>query len=377
MRRRARRLAWLLLLVGCDHSTPFSSGSYALAGPHQIGTPVRLTYNPGVDERAAWLPGGGAFLYTQERPDLPQDERCLAEMPEQGGTTIGSVCASLAASQDSQITFESAAVSPGGRLTFERAGTVNVGSAGFSANALLLTALDRPAASTRLLLRTPLYGPNARSVDNFSQIQWLGDTTLIVLGEREVFPTCRGCATDTVRSGLEVDRINIGADSARVLAVPQTDSASSVAVGAGDTIYFTVNGQSMIYWQSLSAGARALFRDFGPGVVVRDVRVVGSRYVAITGGQVTQFYPDSTYTSTLQRDHGGDLRFVDVAQGTEAVLSLQGAFARRPVISPDGHQVVFERYPYVINEIRDPGGALISIDTVVSKVPDLWSVSWP
>lgn len=372
----ARRLVWVLFLVGCDHSTPFSSASYVSTGPLRTGTPTQLTYNPGVDERVAWLPTGGGFLYTEERADLPQHERCLAEMPAAGGTVMGSVCASLAASQDSQITFESAAVSASGQLTFVRAGTVDVGFTGFGANALLLTTLGS-TGTTRLLLRTPLLGPNARAVDNFSQIQWMGDTTLIALGEREVFPTCRGCPPDTVRSGLEIDRINIGADSARVVGVPGTDSASSVAVGAGDTIYFTINGQSLVFRQALSVGARALLHDFGPGVVVRDVRVAGSRFAVITGGQVTQFYPDSTYTSTLQRDHGGDLRLVDLAEGTEAVLTMQSAFARRPVISPDGHQVVFERYPYVINEIRDSGGRLIAIDTVVSKVPDLWSVSWP
>src|SRR4029077_16909211 len=128
-------------------------------------------------------------------------------------------------------------------------------------------------------------------------------------------------------SGLEIDRINIGADSARAFYVPGTDSASSVAVGGGDTIYYTRNGAGQILVQSLSVGAGALFRDFGPGVIVRDVRVAGSPFVAITGGQVTQFAPDSTNPgATLQRDEGGDLRFGDVANGTDITLTMQHGF---------------------------------------------------
>jgi len=47
------------------------------------------------------------------------------------------------------------------------------------------------------------------------------------------------------------------------------------------------------------------------------------------------------------------------------------------VISPDGRQVVFERYPYVINVLRTPSGTLPGVDTVVSHTADLWSVQWP
>lgn len=364
-------------LTGCEHSTPFISGPYTSSGTFAGGTPRRLTYNTGVDERVSWLPDGSAFLYSQERSDLPHDERCLAEMAPGGGTVVGSICASPAASQDSQITLESPAISAALRMAYVRAGTVGVGGTGFSANALLVATLGDPGA-TRLLLRTPFFGPNGRSVNNLSQIQWMGDTTLIVLGEREVFPTCKGCPPDTVRSGLEIDRVNIGADSVRVFAVRETDSASSVAVGAGDTIYYTINGRSLVLRQTLSVGVPEFFHDVGPGVVVRDIRAAGARFAMITGGQVIQFFPDSTFSSPLQRDHGGDLRLLDVAQGTEVVLTMQGAFARRPVVSPDGHQVVFERYPYVVNEIRDPvTGALISVDTVVAKTADLWSVPWP
>lgn len=364
-------------LTGCEHSTPFTSGPYTSSGTFAGGTPRRLTYNTGVDERVSWLPDGSAFLYSQERSDLPHDERCLAEMAPGGGTVVGSICASPAASQDSQITLESPAISAALRMAYVRAGTVGVGGTGFSANALLVATLGDPGA-TRLLLRTPFFGPNGRSVNNLSQIQWMGDTTLIVLGEREVFPTCKGCPPDTVRSGLEIDRVNIGADSVRVFAVRETDSASSVAVGAGDTIYYTINGRSLVLRQTLSVGVPEFFHDVGPGVVVRDIRAAGARFAMITGGQVIQFFPDSTFSSPLQRDHGGDLRLLDVAQGTEVVLTMQGAFARRPVVSPDGHQVVFERYPYVVNEIRDPvTGALISVDTVVAKTADLWSVPWP
>ena len=279
MSLRPVRLALLLALAGCEHSNPFITGQNPVTGTLTGGTPARLSFNPGTDERVAWWPDGSAFLYTQERADLPLDERCLASMDAGGGAVTGSICASLEASQDSQITFESAAVSSRLRLAFVRAGTVKVGGTGFDANALLLTTLFNPV-TTRLLLRTPYFGPDSQSVDNLSQVQWLGDTSLIVLGEREVFPTCLGCLPDTVRSGIEIDRINIGADSARVFAVPATDSASSVAVGAGDTIYYTRNGASRIYRQSLSVGVPALFRDFGPGVVVRDVRDLGSNYIA-------------------------------------------------------------------------------------------------
>ena len=374
MTRRGSLVLLLPLLASCEHTPPFAAGPVGVSGALAGGTPTRLTYNPGDNDRAGWLPDGSGFLYTQERLDLPNDERCLARMPAHGGTVTLTICGSLEASQDSQLTFESPAVSQAGALAYLRAGTINVGATGFDANALLLSSLAAPESAV-ILQRVPFFGPNGRPVDNLSQLQWLDDTSLIVLGEREVFPTCLGCLPDTIRSGIEIDRVNVGAGGVHVVAIPQTDQASSFSVAnGGSAIFYTLNGEPYIYAEPLALGFGSLFRDFGPGVIVRDISVAQGRYVVVTGGQVTQ-YVDSL--GTMQRDHGGDLHLIDTGTGNEITVVLAAAFARRPVLSPDGHEVVFERYPYVINVLRAPDGTLIGVDTVVSHVADLWSLQWP
>src|SRR3954469_19028055 len=72
------------MLAACDHSTPFHSGEYGPEGPLLLGFPTRLTFNPGQDLVPNWM-AGDTIVYTAERIDRADHDRCLAFLP--GGNT--------------------------------------------------------------------------------------------------------------------------------------------------------------------------------------------------------------------------------------------------------------------------------------------------
>src|SRR5947199_248890 len=84
----------------------------APAGPLGTGAALRLTYNPGTDLAPLWLPGGsgaGGILYTAERVDRADHDRCFAILPPAGGAIERYVCRTSAA-DDSVDVFENAAL---------------------------------------------------------------------------------------------------------------------------------------------------------------------------------------------------------------------------------------------------------------------------
>ena len=78
----ARRLVpFCVLLAACEHGAPFRPDRYGPEGPLDPGPVARLTFNAGIDAGATWLPADGGILYTAERLDRPDDDRCFAIMP--------------------------------------------------------------------------------------------------------------------------------------------------------------------------------------------------------------------------------------------------------------------------------------------------------
>lgn len=354
---------------------PAAPQDYSSKTPLGTGDPVRLTYNPGADERATWLPDGSAFLYTAEHLDSPERDRCLEQMAATGGAVSREICADPLTSPDSQNTFASAAVAPDGRMAYVRTSSrFSPMPAGFNHAALVLASIARPLDAT-VLEPLAFFGPNGRTVSMVTSIHWVGANALIFLGERLAYESpCGSCRPDTLRWGLEIDRLYLGAgghvDS--VTAVPGTDGASSLAYAGGDTIYFTRNGESRIYRQLLTQGIAAVVHDFG--ALTRDVGVAGARFTAVVGGSYTYGF-DTAQNAFVQRDHGGDLRIFDLLDG-ETIVHLPEAYLRRPVSSPGGGVMVFEVYPYAVDTIfsTDPRnfGAIVAIDTTFSRVADLW-----
>ena len=92
-------------IVACDHPAPFKPGDYTPNGPLGSGPAVRLTYNPGTDLAPLWLPGDSGILYSAQRIDRVDQDRCFAVLPSSGGTISRYACRT-SAGDDSVDVFE-------------------------------------------------------------------------------------------------------------------------------------------------------------------------------------------------------------------------------------------------------------------------------
>ncbi|HEY1126999.1 MAG TPA: hypothetical protein VGF83_04500 [Actinomycetota bacterium] len=122
--------------------------------------------------------------------------------------------------------------------------------------------------------------------------------------------------------------------------LPGTDQASSVALAAPDTLYFTINGDSRVFRLSLSTDSIGVVHDFGSGGIARDVQVAEGKLVAVVGGNV-EFFVDPV-VGAIQRDFGGPLVLVDLGTGAESPVGPSDLTFRHPSLQPSGTHVVAE-----------------------------------
>ncbi|MEX2155583.1 MAG: hypothetical protein WD773_01950 [Gemmatimonadales bacterium] len=351
---------WLLaaLLAACEHSTPFRPGNHGPDGPLNPGPLTRLTFNPGEDLIPVWLPDGSGIVYTAERRDRADHDRCLAFLPASGGAISHYLCPSTAA-DDSVHIFEDAASRIDGRVAFVRvASDLVVAGRAPDTQALMLGSADGGAQV--VVHSLPLTTPWGRTYDGISHLGWLDSSRLIIVGERLSYPRpCTGCARDTARTGLEVAILDVTTPVPVFALVPGTDNASSVAADAtGDTLYFTRIGDTRLYRNVRSSGRADTIYDFGGAGIARDVAVKNGRLAAIVGGAVS-YVPDSVL-GVRQVDRGGFLYLLDPAGGGPAVqLGGPGFVFKRPAFSPDGTRMV-----------------VAAVDSV-STTADLWLMQLP
>ncbi|MEO8090175.1 MAG: hypothetical protein ABI703_07760 [Gemmatimonadales bacterium] len=366
--QRLRLLLLLLPLLGCGHTEPFGTPPTGTDQPFNGGPPVRLTYNPGPDRNAVWLPDGSGILYSTQQLGRRDHDVCLALLPPGGGSQRQLTCDLSPTGADTVDAIESPAPAADGRLAFvghsSRPGTIPPGSSG-----IYLGSLSDPA--NRATLRPiPYTIPGGPLHSDASQLRWLSGTRLLYLGERVDFaPHCDRCAEwDTTTTGLNVVSLDVTQPGGTPQLIPGTDNASGLSRGADeDEIYFTLSGDARVYRQTLSTGAVGVAHDFGPAGVARDVHVVGSRMAAVVGGRVV-YGADPRFGPT-QWDSGGVLHVVDLSSGQDQVLDGPGLF-RRPQVSPSGSALVVEMYPLEIG-LGDPP------DTLVSRRGDLFLYDLP
>jgi hypothetical protein len=334
-----RRLVLLaVLLTACEHGAPFRPGMYGPDGPLSAGPVTRLTFNPGEDLGPVLLPGGGGIVYTAERGDRADHDRCLAFMPAAGGAISHYLCLTTAA-DDSLNVLEDVAPRSDGRIAYVRVSSdrLVLGRAP-DAQALVLGSTDDPK-DARVLRTLPFTAPWGRTYDGLSHTAWLDSSRLIAVGERFAFPRpCSGCPRDTARTGLELVTLEVTPAVPVIAVVPGTDNASSVATDAtGDTLYFTRVNDSRVYRHVLSSGQADTIHDFGAAGIARDIAVANGRFAAVVGGAVT-YVPDSGL-GDRQVDRGGFLYLL--TPGSPAIQIGDPAFRfRRPTFSPGGTRLV-------------------------------------
>ena len=376
----SRRLVGLLALctgLGCGHSEPFSGDNFDSDQPFDPTPPVQLTLNRGHDRRAAWLPDGSAILYSTQASESRDNDICLAVLPPTGGRQLALTCNLTPNGVNLTEGLESAAPDPGGRLAFVAA-TGPVGSIVPDRQELSLGTVADPATRTPLL-SIPYTIAGRTTHGGVSQIRWLGPNQLLYLGEAvNVITPCQFCQPDTVRSGLEAVRLDVGSGAATPQAVPGTDYASGVSPGSSeDEIYYTLAGDSRVHRLILSTGAASVVHDFGAAGIARDVHVVGTRMAAVVGGRV--HFTNDPLLGPTQWDSGGIVHVMNLQDGTDVTIDdpEQLGLFRRPQISPAGSEVVVERHQVILTEIRDQNGSLIAVDTSVARVGDLYLLGQP
>jgi hypothetical protein len=333
---RCGLLALALVLAACEHTPPFPLGDYGVHQPFAPGSPRRLTFNLGNDYAPGWLADGSAILYSLVRLDTPHFDHCLGLLPATGGALSRVICDRAPGYRDSVTVFEEGAVAADGRLAYVASRSL-VGALAPARTALVLGTLAVPAPA-RLLQATPFPVPDGAGI---AQVRWLDASTLVYLAERIDYPNrCPFCPPDTLHTGLDVVRVDLGGATPVARVVAGTLNATSVTPGeSADVLYYTLSGESGVHRRVLSSGADTVVHDFGTGMA-RDVSVGGGRLAAVVGGNILVTY-DSTLGHAVERDGGGPLHVVELATGRDTIVASAPPF-RRPALSPSGKQLVAE-----------------------------------
>lgn len=364
-------LCLVFVLGGCSHEQPFETPASGSDHPFQPGTPVRLTYNPGGDYRPAWTADGGSFLYAWQYMGGTDKDRCLGEIPATGGSSRRTICNPDAAAVDSADLFDAPSPSPNGRLLYIRSSS-RPGATSPDHGGVFLGSLTDPLNATQLF-PLPYTIPGGQLHGAISNARWLSSNRVMYVGEAVVYSReCNGCPLDTLVTGREIVEMDLsGPQPARVV-VATTYGANSASLSATrDTLYYTVNGDSMVYRLALATGQQTIAHNFGARGIARDVTVLGNRLVAVVGGEI--WYADDPVLGPIQPDGGGDLVSVDLSTGVESNLPVdQNLLFRRPVFAPGSSPVrlVVEGYQRSAN--NNP-----TRNQLVSKVGDLYLYESP
>lgn len=304
------------------------------------GPVTRLTYNTGQDIDPAWLAGGSSFVYTVQRTDREDADRCLAVMGEEGGTIRRMLCNRDPLSDDSMDVFEAASPARDGRLLYVYTTFDLRRLTPPRTRDMVLATVDSPL-DLRYLVIFP-YTADGGGYWHFggSHIRWLTETSLVYRAMTPLFPEpCKGCRPDAAIP-VQLVVVDILPDTIATRAIPGTIYATSVANDGSDVLYYTVLADSRVYRHTLSTGVTEEVWDFGPGLIARDVQVANGRLVAITGGNVTVEF--LVGLGLVQNDDGGDVRLIDLALGTEVTVDAGGRLFRHAALSPDGSVLLAE-----------------------------------
>jgi hypothetical protein len=363
------------LLGACEHPDPYAVRT---PDPNPVrGMPPRqLTFSPEGDWFPSWLPDGSGIGYSYHPLENAEKDRCLAFIPPDGGRIFRQLCQKGLAEAESSNAVSTHGVSRGGRVALvSESGNPRHPFPDFRS-----LYLGRFGSDTlRRVLGFPYITPSGRLHFSASHLTWPSESTLIYLATIINYkPSAPEVPPDTEATGVELVKLTLRGDSviARDI-LPATLGASSVASGPGDTVYFTMGGDSRVFSLASATGQTGVLYDFGALGIARDAQVSGGRLVAVVGGRV-RFGFSPFFGIPTQWDSGGVVAAVTLPSGTPAelaaitVVSTVGSHTYRHLaLSPSGRRVVAEVYSLVERKLR------FVTDTVVNKQANLWLFDVP
>jgi len=350
----------LLVLASCEHAQPFGAADLGPNAPFSTTLPRQLTFDSGGDLDPAWLPGDSGIIYSFQRTDRLDRDRCLAVLPAEGGHIVQTICHRGLFDGDSTNSLWSSAVGPGGVLAYVRESSVPGGPAPASRE-LVVATLDAPDPG-RVIRTLPYVAPDGALHATATHLAWVDARTLVYVAEGVLY-TFPPLPTDTVETPVEAVRISLAGDSVALSVLPGTAGATSVTADAAGAIYYTLLGDSKIYRLDAGGGAARMVYDFGAVGAVRDVVAAGGRLFAVAGHQTAA-------------DRGGDVYLVDPAAGTATPVSPQPMlWFRRPAASPSGARIAALGYALTLRQ-RDPTDPSSPVDTLFLS-PHLYLLAAP
>jgi hypothetical protein len=309
-------LAWC---VSCEHAQPFGAADLGPNVPFSTAFPRQLTFSVGGDLAPAWLPDGSGIIYSFQRYDRADRDRCLGILPAEGGQVVQTICHRPTFDLDSTNSLWSPAVGPGGVLAYVRESSVPGGPAP-SSRELVVASLGNPDPG-RVVRTLPYTAPDGQLHATATHLCWVDAQTLVYVAEQVLY-TFPPMATDTILTPIEAVRISLAGDSVTLSVLPGTTNASSVTADSAGTIYYTILGDSRIFRFNSAGGAPAVAYDFGGLGAPTDVQVRGTVVVAVVGGQLYR---------------------ADLAAGTALRIPGPGLLRlRRPALSPSRSGIAVE-----------------------------------
>ncbi len=367
-RRRGGLAPFLLaLLAGCEHAQPFGGASLGPNVPLSSSYPRQLTYGQGGDLGPAWLPDGSGIIYSFQRFDRPDHDRCLGILPPEGGQMLRTIChVPVVGDADSTNALWSPAVGPGGLLAYVRESSP-VGALAPTSRELVVATLAQPDPG-RVVLTFPHAAPDGTTEGTASYIQWIDGRTLIYLAEQVAYrpaPT----PPDTIVTPIEIVRLTLAGDSTTLTVLPGTLGASSAALVGSDTVYFTLPRDSAVYATAVAGGPTTIVHDFGPLGAVADAQRQAGRLFVIAGQATGLGLGGWVY---LLEPVG------DTVVGLVPPPSVAGAYLwyKHAVASPSGARVAAEGHAVTIQQLDCPLPSC-PVDTTYDPIAKLWLLKAP
>src|SRR4029078_7804837 len=82
----------LIASLACEHSSRAEPEPPSECLQVSSASPVRLTFNRADHRTPSWLPDGSGIIYSSERQDRTDRDRCLNTLPLGGGTVSATYC---------------------------------------------------------------------------------------------------------------------------------------------------------------------------------------------------------------------------------------------------------------------------------------------